>query len=164
MIPWLLLSVVLLPPPPCQSMPIAAAVLSITPQILGTFVTGVKSLFGSGNEFARRYGFDCNDIYNSQLLMASVNALNNEKQKEAELQQKQLMQEDLEKEHGYFQAIIGCLAVTMLFTVLSALIQLKHYHQDRLRHCNNKAIKEFETGITFKAIRDRIEGGEGTTA
>jgi len=65
--------------------------------------------------------------------MSSVNAYNNQQQKEEEVQQKEVMKEDLQKERLYFEIQVSC--------------------------SSQKAVRAFEENLTFKAIREKTWEG-----
>lgn len=140
---------------------IAPVIQAISPTAFGAFMSGIKSLVGSGNSFSDQYGFNYKDVYNSQLMMQSLNAFNNQKQKEEEIKQTELLHEDLDSERYYFHFLIGCVILLCITNVVSTVISLRKVCKERMAKSKCKAVEEFERHLELKQLRDRAEREAG---
>lgn len=136
---------------------IAPAVQAISPIVFSTFMSGVKSLFGSGNSFSDQYGFNYKNVYNTQLMMQTLNAFNNQRQKEEEIKQTELLHEDLDTERYYFHILIGCVILISLANAINTVIMLRKICKDRINRSNSKAVESFEKNMELQQLRDRAE-------
>ena len=125
---------------------------------LGQFIASIKSLFGSGADFAQKFGYKYGDIYNDQLMRQAVKTFTNDKQKEEAVKQEQLLQKDVAAEGVYFTVI--CTFAGLSFTLLSVLVCIKLREQSWSLNsrAKQKIIEQYKRDIELKNIAARAQG------
>jgi len=126
-------------------------------QGLSEFISSVKSLFGTGGDFAKKYGYSYNDIYNSQLMFQAVNSYTNGKQVEQDLKQEETLEKDIDQEKWYFSMIAAFTGISTASLVVLLLLQLKEALGNASSRTKNKIIKDYVRGQELRTIAERIQ-------
>jgi len=115
---------------------------------ISTFLNGVKTIFGTGSDFANKFNMNYQDVYNNQLLLQTLNTFTNLKQREEADQQEQtehkLLKTDMEHEAEYFNQLIIVAWVIAISLIIIVIINIKGEITVLLNKNVNKVIKRYE--------------------
>jgi len=113
-------------------------VQAVAPSLSAGFMSRIKTLFGSGSEFAQRYGMHYGDVYNNQLMLSAYNAYKNHSQKEVEKGQTEIMKPDLAVEKFYFHFLIGCILIMLICMIFGAILSVRKLCRDKIRYVKQR--------------------------
>ena len=127
-----------------------------TLQGLSQFISTVKSLFGTGGDFAKRYGYSYNDIYNSQLMYQAVNSYSNDRQVEQEAKQEETMEKDLNQEMWYFNILAVFTGISMIVLIITMLLKFSEILWTKSSRTKNKIIEQYVAEQELKQLAGGI--------
>jgi hypothetical protein len=135
----------------------------ITPQGVATFISTVRSLFGSGTDFTHRFGYKYENVYNDQLLTSTINAYANEMQRQEEIKQGALMVKDMEKEQLFFTIICVNLGILTAGLVMILFLKIRDEYREKVDRKQKDAIENYNRDMELRTIatRGQVRGGEG---
>lgn len=125
---------------------------------VGQFIASIKSLFGSGSDFAQKFGYNYKDIYNDQLMFQAVNTFTNEKQKEEEVKQVQAMQRDIENETIYFTIISTVMILNSVILSIIVCIKIREQRWSVSERAKERIIDEYNRDRELRVIANRAQG------
>ncbi len=105
----------------------------------------------------KKFGFDYKDVYSDQLMYQAVNAYTNEKQKEEEVKQEEIMRMDVAQEKIYFIILCVFTILSCVAVIIIMLCKLKEEYWSINDRKIKKAIDEYNRERELKTVMSRAQ-------
>ena len=123
---------------------------------VGQFLTSIKSMFGSGGDFAQKYGYNYRDIYNDQLMLQAVKTYSNDRQKEEEVKQVHEMQKDIANETVYFTIICTFLILNSVLLSILTCVKIREQMWSISSKTKTRIIDDYVRDQELKSVSARV--------
>jgi len=133
-----------------------AQIVSMLPKLdlksVRAFIANVKSLFGSGSEFATKYGYHYNNVYSDQLKYQVLNTFANVEQLAVEDKQLEVMSHHMQLDKTYFIIFTVALTIIALGTTGLFILKLRSTQLKTWTSKSDKIIQDYKREVNLNSI------------